>query len=260
MQCSGLPELCTVLAGLTMRSHAGHVLKQIANSLSELTQVSLTSAKHEIRILGHEGKTEELRHVQGAEELRLIKAEVRDNEQLTLTLHGLLIDLQTRTDQTIDDQCAQAVETLEEIVHDFSEVEGSKLVEMIEAGNQQRVWTCDTSHLRRMIERIAIEPDEAVAYPAAVAEITLTDGTTAELSERRKFTDFSLGRADVKQQLLRLAAEEGLPGRCVELLEGYAFASDATPAAIVEAFSLARGRLERAATLSRPASLQTEHA
>ena len=153
MQCSGLPELCTVLAGLTMRSHAGHVLKQIANSLSELTQVSLTSAKHEIRILGHEGKTEELRHVQGAEELRLIKAEVRDNEQLTLTLHGLLIDLQTRTDQTIDDQCAQAVETLEEIVHDFSEVEGSKLVEMIEAGNQQRVWTCDTSHLRRMIER-----------------------------------------------------------------------------------------------------------
>ena len=153
MQCSGLPELCTVLAGLTMRSHAGHVLKQIANSLSELTQVSLTSAKHEIRIPGHEGKTEELRHVQGAEELRLIKAEVRDNEQLTLTLHGLLIDLQTRTDQTIDDQCARAVETLEEIVHDFSEVEGSKLVEMIEAGNQQRVWTCDTSHLRRMIER-----------------------------------------------------------------------------------------------------------
>lgn len=111
-----------------------------------------------------------------------------------------------------------------------------------------------------MIERITIEPDDAVAYPAAVAEITLTDGTTAELSERRKFTDFSLGRADVKQQLLRLAAEEGLPGRCVELLEGYAFASDATPAAIVEAFSLARGRLERAATLSRPASLQTEHA
>ena len=153
MQCSGLPELCTVLAGLTMRSHAGHVLKQIANSLSELTQVSLTSAKHEIRILEHEGKTEELRHVQGAEELRLIKAEVRDNEQLTLTLHGLLIDLQTRTDQTIADQCARAVETLEEIVHDFSEVEGSKLVEMIEAGNQQRVWTCDTSLLRRMIER-----------------------------------------------------------------------------------------------------------
>lgn len=157
MQCSGLPELCTVVAGLTMRSHAGHVLKQIANSLSELTAVSLTSARHEMKILDHEGKTEVLRHDQGGEELRLIKAEVRDNEQLTLTLHGLLIDLQSRTDQTIDDQCTRAVETLEDIVHDFSEVEGSKLEEMIAAGQNQRVWTCDTTHLRRMIERSFVQ-------------------------------------------------------------------------------------------------------
>ena len=152
MQCSGLPELCNVLAGLTMRSHAGHVLKQIADSLSELAQVSQTAARHEIRILESEGKAETSRHDQGDEELRLIKAEVRENERLTLTLHSLLIDLQTRTDQTIDDQCNRTAETLHEIIKDFSESEGSNLEKAVAGGNGRRIWTCETTNLRRMIE------------------------------------------------------------------------------------------------------------
>ncbi len=157
MQCSGLPELCNVLAGLTIRSHAGHVLKQIASSLSELTNVSLSAARHEIKILQGEANSDISRNDQGAEELRLIKAEVRDNEQLTLTLHSLLVDLQARTDQTIEDQCARAAEQLQDIVLDFSFAEGAKLEEVIAAGQSKRIWTCDTTNLRRLIEHSFIQ-------------------------------------------------------------------------------------------------------
>lgn len=121
--------------------------------------------------------------------------------------------------------------------------------------------TFDDPAIAAMMERITIEPDDTVAYPAAVAEIRLKDGTKAELSERRSFADFSLGRADVNQQLLRLAAEEGIPARSIALLDEFAFGpGNPAPAHIVQAYALARSPVANPAGLATQADLQEEHA
>ena len=93
-----------------------------------------------------------------------------------------------------------------------------------------------------MMERIVVEPDSAVIYPAAIAELTLRDGTRVELLEHRKFTDFSLGRDDVKVQLLRLGTEEAVPARTVALLDSFAFGDGpgASHELIAQAYALAR--------------------
>ena len=49
--CSGLPTLSHVLADLTLHSHAGYVLKQVARSFYELVQVGFNAASHEMKIL-----------------------------------------------------------------------------------------------------------------------------------------------------------------------------------------------------------------
>lgn len=100
----------------------------------------------------------------------------------------------------------------------------------------------DDAAILGMMERIVVEPDAAVAYPAAIAELTLTDGTRAELFERRKFTDFSLGREDVKAQLLRLGTEEAVPARAVALLDSFAFGDGpgAGHELVAQAYALAR--------------------
>jgi 2-methylcitrate dehydratase PrpD len=126
--------------------------------------------------------------------------------------------------------------------------------------SMEKLESFDDPAILAMIERIVIEPDDAVAYPAAVAEITLRDGSTVALAEQRRFTDFSFGRAAVVEQLLRLAAEEDIPARCVELLDGCAFAAQPRPAAIEEAFSVARRSVEPAGQSLRSNRLSTEQA
>ena len=93
-----------------------------------------------------------------------------------------------------------------------------------------------------MMERIVVEPDPTVIYPAATAELTLRDGTRADLFERRKFTDFNLGRNDVNAQLLRLGNEEKVPAQAVALLDSFAFSNGlgANHELIAQAFALAR--------------------
>ncbi len=99
----------------------------------------------------------------------------------------------------------------------------------------------DDAAVTGMIERIAVVPDAEVPYPAAIAEVTLTDGRRVELAERRTFSDFSLGRAAVNQQLQRLVAEEGVPAESVSLLDRFAFETRAPATAwVMHAFDLAR--------------------
>ena len=100
----------------------------------------------------------------------------------------------------------------------------------------------DDPRILAMIDRITVEPDESVAYPAALAHIVLADQSIAQLQERRSFADFSLNRDEVRAQLMRLSAEESVPGQCVELIESYAFAAGgkSSPEAVVQAYALAR--------------------
>ena len=99
----------------------------------------------------------------------------------------------------------------------------------------------DDPAVAALMQRIHIELDPEVPFPSTVAQIRTTDGRSIELAERRAFADFSFGRADVNAQLQRLAGEEGVPAEAVALLDGFAHGPlDATPAAVIEAFALAR--------------------
>ena len=99
----------------------------------------------------------------------------------------------------------------------------------------------DDPGVAALMQRIHIELDPEVPFPSTVAEVRTTDGRTLELAERRAFADFSFGRAEVQAQLLRLAGEEGVPAQAVALLDGFAHGpSTAAPAAVIEAYALAR--------------------
>ena len=141
--CSGLSPLCEVLARLTLDSHTGRVLTQISRSFSELARVGQNAASHEVEVLETEGKSGALLGQQGEMELRAVDAEVKENERLTITLQGLLTDLQIRTDQVIEEQCAKMVEILRDVVQGFSEVECENLRNALAEGHRGRVWRSD---------------------------------------------------------------------------------------------------------------------
>ncbi|NBU83670.1 MAG: MmgE/PrpD family protein 4 [Sphingomonadaceae bacterium] len=92
-----------------------------------------------------------------------------------------------------------------------------------------------------MMQRISVEPTDELIYPESVAEIQTTSGELIEISEKRRFADFSFGRVEVIAQLHRLVAEEKIPKSAVTLLDEAAFGpSPGWSAAIVQAFALAR--------------------
>jgi 2-methylcitrate dehydratase PrpD len=106
----------------------------------------------------------------------------------------------------------------------------------------------DDPAVAALMERISIELDADVPFPSTVAEIKTTHGQTIELTERRTFADFSLGRADVNAQLRRLAVEEDIPPDAIGMLDGFAHGpSTVAPAAVIEAYALARSRTSRGA-------------
>ncbi len=163
---SGLPALSDVLAALALRSHAGQVLKQIKASFSELVHVYSNAARHELEGLATETKLEVVNQQQGEDELRLIAAEIEDNDRLIVSLHSLLIDLQARTDQVIDDHCEKMGELLNDVVQGFSEMECENLRQAIAVGRRTRVWRCHSSSLRRRLEECLVS-----SYAAAELDI-----------------------------------------------------------------------------------------
>jgi len=149
---SGLPALSDVLEHLTLRSHAGQVLKQVKASFAELVHVYGNAARHELEGLATEARVEVTSVQQGEEELRLIAAEIEDNNRLTASLHSLVIDLQARTDQVIEDRCDSMNEMLRDVLLGYSEMECQNLRSALGAGRRARVWRCPTSSLRRGLE------------------------------------------------------------------------------------------------------------
>jgi 2-methylcitrate dehydratase PrpD len=102
----------------------------------------------------------------------------------------------------------------------------------------------DDPSILGMLETIEVQPDAAIVYPAAAADITLRDGTRVTLQELRTFGDFSLSREEAKLQLQRLCDEQGVPADALASTEEFAFGREGTafsPASIREAFHRARG-------------------
>lgn len=164
--CSGLSPLCEVLARLTLDSHTGRVLTQISRSFSELGRVGQNAARHEVDVLEDEEKSGASLGQQGEIELRAVDAEVKENERLTVTLQSLLTDLQNRTDDLIDNQCARMVEVLRDVVQGFSEAECENLRQALAEGHRARTWRCDATTLRQNLEECFIK-----AYREAEQEI-----------------------------------------------------------------------------------------
>ena len=101
----------------------------------------------------------------------------------------------------------------------------------------------DDPAVKSLMDRIAIELDDAVPFPSAVAEIETRDGEKIVLREQRRFCDYSLDRPAVVAQLQRLAAEEGISTNAVHVLERFAFGPVAGDAALVaQAYAAARER------------------
>jgi hypothetical protein len=150
--CSGLPALADCLSGLVVRSHAGHVLGQVSASFAQLVDLTRSAARHQIQVLERDLDADRARHTRGEEELRLLELEADEHDRLTATLHSLLIDLQSRTEQLIADQCDTLLEVLRDAVHGFSESECDGFIQAAGARSRPRVWTCQTASLRQVLE------------------------------------------------------------------------------------------------------------
>jgi len=165
--CSGLWPLCEVLAHLTLDSHTGRVLSQISRSFSELGRVGQSAARHEVDVLETEEKSGVALGQQGEMELRAVDAEVKENERLTITLQGLLTDLQSRTEQLIENNTTRIVEVLRDVVQGFSEAECENLRHALAEGTRGRGWRSDATILRQNLEEYFIK-----AYREAEQEIS----------------------------------------------------------------------------------------
>jgi signal recognition particle receptor subunit beta len=147
--CSGLPTLSRVLADLTLRSHVGYVLKQIASSFSELVQVSRGAMAQEIENLATDVLSGTARHQQGEEELRRINAEAGEIERLITALQNLLLDLEAQTTKVVETQCSAIGDSLRDAVEGFAAMECD---ELRHGGSRGRVWKCETTTLRQVLE------------------------------------------------------------------------------------------------------------
>jgi len=147
--CSGLPTLSRILADLTLRSHVGYVLKQIASSFSELVQVSRSAMAQEIENLGNDVLSGTTRHLQGEEELRRINAEAAEIEHLITVLQNLLLDLEAQTTKVVETQCSAIGASLRDAVEGFAAMECDDLRQ---GGSRGRVWKCETTTLRQVLE------------------------------------------------------------------------------------------------------------
>jgi hypothetical protein len=146
--CSGLPALTDVLASLTLDCHTGRVLMQISRSFAELGRVGQNAARHEMAVL----ESEASHWKEGREEVLAIDAEAKESERLTAALQALLNDLQQQTDRLIDDHCTTMVESLRGVVEGFAEEECENLAQAMAEGHSGRVWRCDATPLRQMLE------------------------------------------------------------------------------------------------------------
>jgi hypothetical protein len=167
MRCAGLAALADVLAGLTLRSGTSNTLKHACRSFVELGQVGRNATQKAITIVETERRASLSRQQQGEEELRAIDADVKRNEQLTVALQGLLVDLDANMDRVIERRCAKMLDVLRDTIAAFAELECDNLRRAMVDGHRSSVWQCEASSLRRELEEFFV-----TSYRGAEEEIS----------------------------------------------------------------------------------------
>lgn len=150
--CSGLPALTRELARLSLEGHASHVISQVADSLLEVGQVSLASAKQERSALDDAQNSDSSFEQSIDEELRVINARVEQTERLLQSLNSFMLDVQNRTAQVAADSCDSLQEELTGVVEYAASVESDKLRRALAHGQSGGVWQCETGAVRRLLE------------------------------------------------------------------------------------------------------------
>jgi len=149
--CSGVPELLDVLAGLTLESYPGRVLKRISKTFCELAKFGENAARQELALLEADVRSDDESQNHDENELRAADAEAKEYERLTSVLKGVLTDFQKRSATTITDQRARISAELRKVVRGFSEAECRKMRATFTEG-RRGVWRCDSAPLQRQLE------------------------------------------------------------------------------------------------------------
>jgi hypothetical protein len=175
---SGVPELLDVLAGLTLESYAGRVLKRISKTFCELAKFGENAARQELALLEADVRSGDDSQKHGEDELRAADAEAKEYERLTSALKEVLTDFQKRSATTISDQCAKISAELRKVVRGLSEAE-CRTVRAAFTQGRRDVWRCDAAPLQRQLE-------ESLASTCREAEQEVTkleSGIFRELKE-----------------------------------------------------------------------------
>lgn len=154
--CSGLPELTRVVSSMAMESHASSVLAQVASSLTEVADISVRSAKHEIEKLATSLESE-VHYAESVDsELNFIRERVEQTEKLLTALNTFIIDVQARAEQVAADRTETLEDALRGHVRDFAESEGRQLRQAMLADGRGNLWQSDTGDIRRLLEATVI--------------------------------------------------------------------------------------------------------
>lgn len=157
-QCSGLPLLTQELAKLAIHSHAGYVLKQIARSFTEFVDVGQSAAQHELELLARGGAPARSSSLASAGAVPAAGATTSaDNERVATLLKGVLDNLQARSSQVIEKHYIQIRDRLRDAVQAFADDECENLRQAIAAGHRYQAWRCETTALRRELERCFVD-------------------------------------------------------------------------------------------------------
>jgi signal recognition particle receptor subunit beta len=151
LNCSGLPALNRVISRLTLTSHAGLVLKQVNRSFAEMAHYGEGALKQEFERLHRDQRNIQNRYRNGADELSLIHAEVEESQRLTSAVHAILIDLQTRTDQLIEEHDDAITLALKRVVQQAAAYECARLHRAIFSDPSLKEWVVETQGIRHLL-------------------------------------------------------------------------------------------------------------
>lgn len=151
-QGSGLPALTQALRRLANSGHASHVMRQIADSLIELSQVSLAGLRQEIKSLLQAQGTDATNDQSIDAELGAISQRIAATENLLNSLNSYFVDLGARTSRVIDERCEFLFDNLHSATRKYAGQECERLRVALATSRSNGVWRCDTDGIRNLLE------------------------------------------------------------------------------------------------------------
>ncbi len=151
-RASGLPALTQALSRLAKSGHASHVMRQIADSLIELSQVSLAGARQELTTLLDEHDTETNYDQSVEEELAGISQRIEKTETLLNSLNSYFVHLGSQTSRVVDERCELLFENLHSATLQYAAQESNRLRATLTMSRGTGIWRCDTDGIRSLLE------------------------------------------------------------------------------------------------------------